>query len=163
VLTPYFGYSGTITPVCSGLPKYSICAFQPVTAVVSGTAQVPFTVYIYTNVAPLARIQDAAGSRVALAILSPFGLLALVFGRRRRLVGRQLWLAMFLVFSLVGTVVLGGCTNPVITANPSAVTPASSQAVTVTFADNNTPQVTHSINFTLNVCNINVGTTCQTF
>jgi hypothetical protein len=35
--------------------------------------------------------------------------------------------------------------------------------VTVTLKDNNTPPVSRSINFTLNVCNINVGTSCQTF
>ena len=163
VLTPYFGYSGTLTPVCSGLPNYAICEFQPVTAVVSGSAQVPFTIYIYTNVAPRAQNRDAAGSRVALAMLSPLGIVALAFARRRRLLGGQLCLVMFLVFSLAGAVVLSGCTNPVVTPTPSAVTPASTQAVTVTFADNNTPQVTHSLNFTLNVCNINVGTTCQTF
>ena len=63
VLTPYFGYSGTITPTCSGLPANSTCNFQPISAVVSGTAQVQFTIYIYTGTSvTCGESEGAAGS-----------------------------------------------------------------------------------------------------
>jgi hypothetical protein len=163
VLTPYFGYSGTITPTCSGLPSNSTCNFQPVSAVVSGTAQVQFTIYIYTGTSIAAQNQPGrSGSLVAWAMLSPLGLLALAFARRRRLICGNLLMTLAIALSLGAAVSLSGCTNPV---QPSfiSVTPASTQAVTVTLKDNNNPPGSHSINFTLNVCNITVGTTCQTF
>ena len=164
VLTPYFGYTGTITPTCSGLPAYSNCTFQPVSAAVSGTAQVPFTIYIYTNTNLTAQNrQDTGGSRVAWALLSPLGLLALAFARRRKLVGNPLLIALAVALSLGGAAALSGCTNPVERSYTFIVTPASTQTIKVTLADTNTPQVTHTINFTLNVCNANVGTSCQTF
>lgn len=163
VLTPYFGYSGTITPTCSGLPAYATCNFQPVSAVVSGTAQVPFTIYIYTSTTVTAENHpNMDGSRLTLAMLSPLGLLALAFARRRRLLGGHVLMTLAIALSLGAAVGLSGCTNPV--GHPfTPVTPASSDTVTVTLKDNNTPPVSRSINFTLNVCNINVGTSCQTF
>ena len=164
VLTPYFGYTGTITPTCSGLPLYTSCSFQPVSAAVSGTAQVQFTIYIYTNTNVTAENrQGGAGSRVAWALLSPLGLLALGFARRRRLLGNPLLIALVVAVSLGGAVVLSGCTNAVEHSYAYILTPPSTQSVKVTLADSNTPQVSHSINFTLNVCNANVGTSCQTF
>lgn len=161
VLTPYFGYSGTITPTCSGLPAYSSCSFQPVNATVSGTAQVPFTIYIYTNTNLTS--ENRQGSRVTLAMLSPLGLLALAFARRKKLLGSKVLLTLLIALSIGAATGLSGCTNPVERAYTFIVTPASTQTVKVTLADNGSPQVSHSINFTLNVCNINVGTTCQTF
>jgi hypothetical protein len=64
---------------------------------------------------------------------------------------------------LAGSLGIGGCTNAVQVPNSLAVTPASTQSVTVTMTDNNTPAVTQSIKFTLNVCNVTVTTSCQTF
>jgi hypothetical protein len=95
-------------------------------------------------------------------MLSPLGLLALAFARRRRLISRHILMTLAIAFSLGAAVSLSGCTNPVQPPHVT-VTPASTQAVTVTLTDNNNPPVSHSINFTLNVCNLNVGTTCQTF
>ena len=164
VLTPYFGYSGTVTPTCSGLPAYSTCTFQPVSAVVSGTAQIPFTIYVYTSTNVTAENrQGLAGSRVTWAILSPLGLLTLAFVRRRRLLGRRVLMTLLIALSLGTAASLSGCTNAVEKSYSYVVTPPGSDSITVTLRDNNAPPVTHSINFTLNVCNINVGTTCQTF
>ena len=162
-MTPYFGYSGTITPTCSGLPAFATCNFQPVSAAVSGTAQVPFTIYIYTSTAVTAENHpNRDSSRLTLAMLSPLGLLALAFARRRRLLGGKVLMTLAIALSLGAAVGLSGCTNPV--KHPfTPLTPASTQSVTVTLTDNNNPPVSHSINFTLNVCNINVGPTCQTF
>ena len=163
VLTPYFGYSGTVTPTCSGLPAYSTCTFQPVSAVVSGTAQIPFTIYVYTSTNVTAENrQGLAGSRVTWAILSPLGLLTLAFVRRRRLLGRRVLITLLIALSLGTAASLSGCTNAVEKSYSYVVTPPGSDSVTVTLRDNNAPSVSHSINFTLNVCNINVGTTCQT-
>ncbi len=109
VLTPYFGYTGTITPTCSGLPAYSSCTFQPVSAAVSGTSQVQFTIYIYTNTALTSQNrQGIAGSRVALAMLSPLGLLALAFARRRKLLNSRLLMALIIAFSIGGVVAISG-------------------------------------------------------
>jgi hypothetical protein len=164
VLTPYFGYSGTITPTCSGLPAYSSCSFQPVSAAVSGTGQVPFTIYVYTNTNVTAENrQDGAGSRVAWAMLSPLGLLVLAFARRRKLLNNPLLIALIVALSLGGAAALSGCTNAVQHTYAYVLTPPSTQSVKVTLADSNSPQVSRSINFTLNVCNANVGTSCQTF
>lgn len=164
VLTPYFGYTGTVTPTCSGLPKYANCSFQPVTVAVSGTSQVQFTISIYTNTTEIGRNEIGGGSNgIAWAALSPLGLLAFVLARRKRLPGNGAWIALALLVSLCGAVALSGCTNPVEVPNPSVVTPASTQSIVVTMADKNTPQLSRSIPFTLNVCNASVTSTCQTF
>ncbi len=161
VLTPYFGYGGTVMPTCSGLPKYATCTFQPVNAVVSGTSQVQFTIYIYTNTAVTAENVPAnGGSRLAWAMLSPLGLLCLMALRRDKRKGLLPVVAALLLSGMVG---LSGCTNPASRATPYAVTPASTQTVTVTLTDTNSPVVSRSVGFTLNICNVNVGTSCQTF
>ncbi|HEY0307330.1 MAG TPA: hypothetical protein VGB94_04160, partial [Acidobacteriaceae bacterium] len=151
VVTPYFGYSGTLTLSCSGLPQYAYCRFQPIGTVVSGTAGIPYSVVIYTDSSLTAQNRSKAqGTRLTWALLSPLGLAGLLFAGRRRLLGRGVLVVLVMVLSLAGVVALTGCTNPV--AVPSAVlTPISSQTVTVTFADSNTPQVSHSISFTLKV------------
>jgi hypothetical protein len=164
VLTPYFNYNGTVTPSCSGLPKYSTCYFQPTGQLVSGTGQHTFTMTVYTSNATTARNEFGSGrSSLVLAILSPFGLLTLVFARRRGVAGQRVLLSLMALLLLAGSLGIGGCTNAVQVPNSLAVTPASTQSVTVTMTDNNTPAVTQSIKFTLNVCNVTVTTSCQTF
>jgi len=146
VLTPYFGYSGTITPVCSGLPQYAICRYQPTSAVVSGGTPVIFTVTIYTSTNLTSQNREGvAGSRLAFAMISPVGLAALFFVRRRKAMGRMTLVALVLMLSLVGMAGLSGCTNPVPVA-PGGITPAGVQTVTVTFTDGAT-HASHAITF----------------
>ena len=59
-------------------------------------------------------------------------------------------LLVVIVFSLAGVIGLSGCTNPVPVA-PGGITPAGTAPLTVTFTDNNTPQVSHAISFTLTI------------
>ena len=164
VLTPYFGYSGTVTPTCSGLPKYANCSFQPVSVAVSGTSQVQFTISIYTNTTQIGRNETGGRSNgITWAILSPMGLLGLFLARRKRLIGHCALIAFALIVSFGGAIALSGCTNPVEVPNAAAVTPASTQQVVVTMADSNSPQLSRSVPFTLNVCNVKVSSACQTF
>ncbi len=227
-VTPYFGYTGTVTPVCSGLPQYVRCGYQPVSAPVngavttatitaysissnvvtltaannfvagtlvsfaglssatylngqtltvlstglsstqfevaspqanasgtdSGTAApvtpVGFTIYIYTSTTVTAQDREGTGTRLAWAMLSPIGLATLLFARRRRMLGRNVLLAIVLVFSLAGVAGITGCTNGVPTTS-GVTTPAGTQTVTVTFTDNNSPQISHFINFGLTI------------
>jgi sugar lactone lactonase YvrE len=237
-VTPYFGYVGTVTPLCSGLPQYALCRYQPVNAAVNGTPipatitaysiasnvvtitaannmvagfpvafsglsqatylngqvltvlstglsssqfQVAFThanaggvetgtatpvttqqftvvIYTSTNLTAENRME---GTQMALAMLSPLGLAALLCIRRRKMLPRAL---LLLMLSLAGIAGLNGCGLGVngVTTTSGVTTPASTQTVTVSFSDNNTPQVSHAISFTLNVCNASVTTSCQT-
>jgi len=160
----------TLTVLSTGLSstQFQILTAQttPASGVDSGTAtpvtQVSFTVELYTSTNLTSQNRDgAANERMAWAMLSPIGLAALLFAGRRRVLGRNALLALVLMLSLAGVAGLSGCTNAVPVA-PGGTTPASINTVTVTFTDSNTPQVSHSIPFTLKVCNFNVTTTCQT-
>jgi sugar lactone lactonase YvrE len=151
LVTPYFGYSGTLTVTCSGLPQYSYCHYQPMGQLISGTTGVPFYVAVYTDTTLTSQNRSKAQSmRLTWALLSPLGLAGLLFARRKRLLERGVLVILAMVLSLTGVIALTGCTNPV-AAPPVVLTPVSSQTVTVTFADSNTPQVSHSISFLFSV------------
>jgi hypothetical protein len=143
-ITPYFGYSGTLVPSCSGLPAYSVCRFQPTSVTVSGSAQTIFNISIYTSTNLTSQNRNG-GMGLTLALLSPLGMAVLLFTRRRGLLGRHALLALVLLFSLVGVAGLSGCTNPLPVA-PGGTTPAGTVPVTVTFTDQAT-KASHSISF----------------
>ncbi|MDR3735528.1 MAG: hypothetical protein P4L10_08340 [Acidobacteriaceae bacterium] len=152
ILTPYFGYTGTPILSCSGLPQYAYCRFQPIGTVISGTAGVGYSVVVYTDSTLSAQNRNTPREMPPLtwALLSPLGFAGLLLARRKRLLGRAALVALAMVISLASVMALTGCTNPLATP-PAVLTPTGSQTVTVTFADSNTPQVSHSISFNFTV------------
>jgi len=151
IVTPYFGYSGTISVSCSGLPLYAYCRYQPIGTTVSGTTAVPFYVVIYTDSSLTAQNRaPLQNPRMTWALLCPFGLAGLLFAGRKRVLRHGGLMVLAVLLSLGSVIGLTGCTNPVPTA-PAVLTPTGSQTVGVTFTDSNTPQVSHTINFTFTV------------
>jgi hypothetical protein len=165
-LQPYFNYSGTITPTCTGLPSYALCGFVPVNQTITNTSPVLFTLTIYTNTNLNAQVRTQPGL-TRWALLLPFSLAGLLALRRRTLRGRVAPALLLMALMLVGAMAVNGCTNPIVPPTTGVSTPAGTQTVSVNFADANTPPVSHAVTFTLNVCNANPtaanANTCQLY
>jgi hypothetical protein len=165
-LQPYFNYSGTITPTCTGLPSYALCGFVPVNQTITNTSPVLFTLTIYTNTNLNAQARTQPGL-TRWALLLPFSLAGLLALRRRTLRGRVAPALLLMALMLVGAMAVNGCTNPIVPPTTGVSTPAGTQTVSVNFADANTPPVSHAVTFTLNVCNANPtaanANTCQLY
>ncbi len=149
-ITPLFNMSSSITPSCTNLPAYAVCRFLPTTIAVSGTAPVGVSVEIYTNVPTnIAATRTERHTRIAVAMLSPWGLGMLLFaGRRRRPHLRLLSLLLFLACGIVASVGLSGCAK---SSSILPATPAGTQSIGVTFTSTGTATVAHALNFTFTV------------
>jgi len=154
-LSPAFGYSGTVTFSCSGLPVNSQCSFQPPSITLSGST--PVSVPVVIEIGPLGlKKSDAARLRRSSPLHQlPLLLPAVIFwlpgtelnlgeeykSKRRKRSGRMLLLIAILAFS-VGLLGLGGCAglSPFNSGNPApgvqtvTITATGSGGVTQSFA-----------------------------
>ena len=128
-IAPTNGFSGTITLACVGLPTAATCSFSP--AQIAATASAPATdvVTIQTTKSTVMGLKRFSGTRAAgitLALLLPFGSLALF--RRRNSSSNLLLLLAAIAFIPIALV--AGCSSSSGTLPPS--TPAGTTQITVT-------------------------------
>ena len=128
-IAPTNGFSGTITLACVGLPTAATCSFSP--AQIAATASAPATdvVTIQTTkstVMGLNRLRGTRAAGITLALLLPFGSLALF--RRRNSSGSLLLL--FAAVAFIPIALVAGCSSSSGTLPPS--TPTGSTQITVT-------------------------------
>ncbi len=146
-ITPYFGYAGTITFSCSGMPVDAACRFSPQSInVLSGAAQT-VTVQFFTNLAPTLSSQNQSGrTAVLVCIVAPLLLLGGI--RQRRNMPRMIGLGVLLLTLLGGAASLVGCSeqNPL---NATGSTSAGTSNVTMTAKDSS--GVAHSVNYMFTV------------
>ena len=157
-ITPLYGYSGTITATCAGLPANTLCRNTPTSLTLTQSGGVQgFSVYIYTNTnSSLAKLEEPMSRRgiTAAGILAwPLAALALVWMRRRKDVSRALrmtTLALVMVLAAGGMTALSGCSgkNPATVSNSNLLTPIGTYTGTsVTFVDSSGNS--HTTAFTL--------------
>ncbi len=148
-ILPVNGSTGTVTLTCAGAPPSSICAVNPVSLALSGTATASATVTIATG--QPGSTAAAAGLRTffrgygrLLALLVPFGLVAL---RRRRFVMVLLLVPLlFLPISCGLGASAGSGSDAASTSAPVNTTPPATYTITVTGA---APGVSNSLPLTL--------------
>lgn len=146
-LAPSGGFTGTIALSCSGLPKYTICTFDPASVTSDGTHTVTTVLSIQTNVdtarlvRPLFPGQGAA-NRVALAAMGGGGLLGFLILRSRRRTRKlwSVWLEMVMALLISAVVIVCGGSSP--------STPQGTSQITITATGGST---THSVTYSLAV------------
>jgi NHL repeat len=144
-VTPQFGYAGTVTFACAGLPAHSACTFAPASAIFTGgTDPIAVTLTVTTTgsttqamLSPMS-IDHGSGrtpsSSPHLWFLTT-GLAGVVlFGANgmRRKQGRQMVMRMLFSFALLtGVLFINGCGSD---SHPSNMTPLGNFSTTVTTA-----------------------------
>lgn len=144
-IKPLFGYSGTVSFSCVGMPVDAVCRFTPPTLALSGATSQQTSLQFFTNVAPtLVSAQKHTGS----SLFAFFGLptALLIAARRRRKLGLRVAGAVLVVGC--GLTLITGCSssNPL---NATGSTPSGTSTVVMTAKDGN--GVSHSTSFTLTV------------
>lgn len=147
--TSYFGYSGTFSMSCAGLPANSICRFQPATVTLTSGSSTNLTLEIFTNVSTGAQANGIAGGKcggwMILSLLASLVLFHRTAGVRRRIA--LLVPALLLMTALFCSVM--GCEGSSTAFNPTT-TPPGTSTVAVTFTDGsgNSQTVTYTLNVT---------------
>jgi uncharacterized protein (TIGR03118 family) len=145
------GFSGAVSLSCSGLPADATCAFNPASANVaaSGTTNVALTITETGSAAALNpglpdtwRTLLHGHSGAALALISPFTLLALAGLRRRKLLFRS---SMLLAVIAGLTLTITGCSSD----SSSSQTPPPTTAQVMVNATSGA--ITHSVPVTITV------------
>jgi len=150
-LTPSGGFNQTVTFLCSGLPIYSQCTFNPPTITPDGT-NTPSNVVmtVSTNVATARLLRPNFGRSGAVLAVFSIGLLGLVQVRgrrqgRRSTLGRYAsWLSLMLCIAVV--TLLASCGGS--SSNNRVLTPKGTSTVTVAGSTSTGAQTT---TFTLTV------------
>ena len=144
-ITAQNGFTGTVTPTCSGLPSESTCSFSPATVAGNGST----TVTIHTK-APVAKLAPAHHFQLW-AAFSAMGLLGMFITatdpRSRR---RAKFVLAMVVLSVAASVNCGGGSSSQSTPPPAPDpgTPAGQYMITITGASG---AMTHATTFTLQV------------
>ena len=158
-LTPAFGYTGTVTLGCSGMPGTSTCAFQPSTVTFDGSGNpVPVTVTMQiASAGQLSRSSNLAELQPVIPLSNLPVLPAMIFwspgtlsdlrrtGKQRKTrakSSRWLWMGMILLFG-AGLLGLTGCGS-------KASTPQGGQ-YTVTITATGSGNVSQSVTVQLTV------------
>ena len=130
-VAPTNGFSGTITLGCTGLPIAATCSFSPATIAATASAPATDVVTIQTTKSTVMVLQRFPGTRAAgitLALLLPFGSLALF--RRRRSSGSLRALLLLAAIAFIPIALVAGCSSTSGTLAPS--TPVGTTQITVT-------------------------------
>ncbi len=132
-VAPTFGFTGTVTFACSGLPAGADCVFSP--AQVNAVANAPSTTSLTIRTTNLqARSTSHVGAGILAALLLPFGgVLAL---RRRRSPILRLLALLCALLGSVGAIV--GCSSN----TPLVFTPQGTSQVTITATSGSITQST---------------------
>ena len=144
-ITAQNGFTGTVTPTCSGLPSESTCSFNPATVAGNGST----TVTIHTK-APVAKLAPPHDFQLWAAV-SALGLLGMfvtaIDSRSRR---RAKFVLAIVVLSVAASLNCGGGSSSQSTPPPppDPGTPVGQYMVTVSGASG---AITHIITFTLQV------------
>lgn len=144
ILTPIAGYTGTVYPSCSGLPKNATCSFTPGGvdfAVTPGAQTITLTVQTGTAGANFAGLPWMPTALLA-------SLFAFVLGWKRRRMTCGLMALLLLAVALTTTIT--GCSS-----GNTLATPAGSSTVTVqllgTAASSSSSTISQSFTFNLQV------------
>lgn len=149
-LTPSGGFNQTVTFLCSGLPIYSQCKFNPPTITPDGS-NTPSTIVmtVSTNVATARLLRPNLGRSGAMLAVFSMGLLGLVqvrgrrHGRRTRLSRFAAWFLLLISIAVVSLLVSCGGSS-----NSRVLTPKGTTTVTVAGSTSTGAQTT---TFTLTV------------
>jgi len=140
-VTPMYGYAGTITFSCSGLPALSACVFAPTSAVFDGSSSTPVTVTLTVNTTGTAGMASLAEPvrpnsvpRTPLyAMFVPLALAGAVLlrsGDRDGHRSRSIAVSLLLGLALAGGIVfINACGHD---SHPVSVTPVGTYTSTVT-------------------------------
>jgi len=130
VVTPANGFTGAVALSCSSPVSYVTCSVAPTSVTLSGTAAVTATGTI--SVAATTASLERSHSGVALAILTPFGLLGLALAsRKRKILLRRAGLVLVLTVGFVAAAVgVTGCGGGVSSSGDNV--PPGTQIVTFT-------------------------------
>ncbi len=126
-VAPTYGFSGSVSLACSGLPKYATCSFSPASITASPTAPATSALVIQTQ-SSMVRLEKTGPGKdaIAAAVLFPFASFLIFFRRRSRALGSVLGMSVLCAVMLASLGTLIGCT----TTQPP--TPAGTSQVTVT-------------------------------
>ncbi|MDR3723344.1 MAG: DUF1906 domain-containing protein [Terracidiphilus sp.] len=107
-ITPSGLYSGTLSFTCTGLPSFASCSFSPSTVTYSASSATQATTVTVSTNANYAQAGNRRPS-IAWALLFPFLLAPLAFGRKAR--NFRLLLLVLLAAGGMGLIGLTGCTH----------------------------------------------------
>jgi uncharacterized protein (TIGR03118 family) len=130
-VAPTNGFSGTVTLACTGLPTATTCSFSPASLSATASAPATATITIQTTksmVGHLEPLREKRAAGVGLALLLPFGSLALF--RRRNRSSNPLPLLLLIAITFAPIALLAGCSSTSGTLAPS--TPIGSTQINVT-------------------------------
>ena len=129
-VTPANGYSGAVALTCSSPVSYVTCSVAPTSVTLSGTAAM--TAVGTINVAATTASLERSHSGIALAILTPFGLLGLALvSRKRKILLRRAGLVLVLTVGFVAAAFgVTGCGSG--TSSSGDTVPPGTQIVTFT-------------------------------
>lgn len=157
-----FGYNGTITFACSGLPTATACTFSPTSVTAQGNVPLTTTLTITTTASTSATLlgpgpSSKPGEPILLASLGGMGLFGLLLagsGKKGRQHRAHILFAAALLVTL-GTLIACGSNGTTATGTtpppptPVVGTPAGSYAVTVTSTGTGSSAPTHNVVVTL--------------
>ncbi|HEV2136394.1 MAG TPA: choice-of-anchor D domain-containing protein [Terracidiphilus sp.] len=147
-LSALSGSQGTVTFACSALPSHALCAFNPASAMLNGTAQGNVAVQISTGQSTAALSNAPAGPWKAVTLVCCLFLLPLARRRRRALPTLAL-LAAIVCFSMVACTSSGGGGGiGGGTGGGSSATPPGTYSVQVTASSSG---LQHAVTVTLTV------------
>jgi subtilase family serine protease len=141
-VTAQNGFSGSVTPSCSGLPTESTCIFNPPTVAGNGT----ITVTIKTMAATAGL--NAPRSLPLWMASGGLGVFAMFFGGLTKRHARTKIVLAMVLFSVAASVSCGGGSSGSSTPPPNPGTPVGQYLVTLTASSGS---ITHSTRFTLQV------------
>lgn len=158
-VTGAYGYAGTVSFTCSGLPSKSSCSFSPATVTANGHIAQPSALTISTTATTTTASNVPASKDPTLwATLGSFGIFGIMFAgsfsRRHRRIRRSAILLGILAI-MIFTLALFGCggSNGSSTGGGGGTTipgtPAGSYPITVTATGSGTPALTHTVSVTL--------------
>jgi hypothetical protein len=152
--TPVGGYHGQVAFTCTGLPQYATCSFTPASLTMSGddTAQtVQFKLITAVSATKGAPPIPGSNHEPTLALLSPFGILALVSVARRRRHARPWppWRWMQMLVLVAAVMEVGGCGSSARTSAANQVPLGTSTVTTTVSAASG--GVAHSASITITI------------
>ena len=130
-IAPTYGFNGTVSLSCSGLPANSTCQFAPSQVAVTPTAPAFSTLTIQTSLT-MAQLTRRGGAGIAFAFLLPFVSLAVFYRRRSVSDAFRLTVVCGIMTAVAGALV--ACSNN----RPS--TPAGTTPVTITASSGSVSQ-----------------------